>query len=325
MSKYSVAERTPILSARHISKLFYDSGKTPLAANQNISLDLYPGETLGIVGESGCGKSTLIRMLARLMEPTSGEILFRGEDISNLKGEALRQSRRHIQMVFQDPATAFHPKMRVQEILTEPLTNYGLIRPKEKEAKARELLRMVDLPEEFVSRLARSMSGGQRQRLGIARALALEPEVLLCDEATSALDVSVQRTVVQLLVKLQRERELAMAFICHDVALVCSLAHRVAVMYLGRLVELGPSTFIEGDLVHPYTALLKSSIFSPNMDFTKPIPLEQGEAGAPADRSGGCPFAGRCPHCTKLCVDKEPELHQVEENHWIACHLYNNI
>ncbi len=312
----------PILRAEHIYKDYVNSDGSLLHANQDISLSLYPGETLGIAGESGCGKSTFIRMLARLENPTSGKIYFHEQDLTKLKGEELRKSRKHIQMVFQNPTTAFHPKMRVQEILTEPLRNFDLITRTQVDFAAKELLNMVELPESFLGRLSSSMSGGQRQRLGIARALALKPEVLLCDEATSALDVSVQKNIVELLVRLQKEQNLAMAFICHDIALVCAISHRIAILYLGSVVELCPSEYINRSFVHPYTELLKNSIFSSKMDFSKPISICQGDAFSVEDPITGCPFADRCPYCKELCRKEKPNLKEVEPGHFVACHRF---
>ena len=231
-----------ILEGRGLTRRYRRPDGRILTACQQIDLRLYPGETLGIVGESGCGKSTLLRILSQLERPDEGQLLFRGEDVTGWKGENLRRHRRHIQMVFQDPAAAFFPRMRVWDAVTEPLRNFSSCSRRELREKAKQLLEMVELPQEFLDRYPHSMSGGQRQRLGIARALALEPEVLLCDEATSALDVSTQDQLVELLVELQRQRELAILFVCHDLALVQSLSHRIMVMYLGVVVESLPSS-----------------------------------------------------------------------------------
>ena len=226
-----------ILRAEGLTKRFdLGDGKT-LTAVDHVSFSVRAGRTLGIVGESGSGKSTVARMLTRLCDVTAGRILFRGEDITRLGGEALRQHRRSIQMIFQDPETAFDPKMRVADILSEPLRNFGLIRTSEAEEKARALLRLVELPEDFVRRYPRDMSGGQRQRVAIARALALRPEIIICDEATSALDVSVQARIIALLRRLQEEQHIAYLFICHDLALANSFCDEILVMHRGREVE----------------------------------------------------------------------------------------
>lgn len=311
-----------ILEARHVTKEYPAPGGRILKACDDISLAVVRGKTLGIVGESGCGKSTFVKMLVRMEEPTAGEILYEGKDIAKLKGEALRQSRRHIQMVFQDPMASFSPKMKTIDILTEPLLNFKKIKRSEKEEKAKELLRMVELPDELLCRYPHSMSGGQRQRVGIARALALDPEVLVCDEATSALDVSVQEKIVELLVKLQRERGISMVFICHDVALVQSLSHTVAVMYLGTVVEILPGSKLKSEALHPYTKALLGSVFSTHMDFSKKIESIDSEPPSPVDIPAGCPFQNRCGRCMEICRREKPLLRQIRPGHQTACHLY---
>ena len=317
-----MSEKKPILEVKHVTRKFPASEGRFLLANNNISLNFYRGETLGIVGESGCGKSTLMRMLLSLDQPTEGEIIFDGKNIGELKGEALRQHRRHIQMVFQDPSLAFNPKMKIRDIICEPLLNFGLIKNSEKDAAARKYLEMVELPGDFADRYPHNMSGGQRQRVGIARAIALEPEVIMCDEATSALDVSVQQTVVELLVKLQKEHNIAIGFICHDMALVTQLSHRTAVMYLGNIVEIIPSEKIKDGAKHPYTKALLGAIFDLNMDFTKKIDSIDSEIPSPLDVPVGCPFQNRCEHCTERCLKENPVLKELEPGHEVACHLY---
>ena len=312
----------PILEIKHVTKIFPASGGRSLTANNDVNLACYEGQTLGIVGESGCGKSTLIRMVAQLEEPTSGQILFRNVDFASLRGRAKRESRRHIQMVFQDPSDAFSPKMKIKNIICEPLLNYHVIRKDEVDKKARELLKMVELPEEYAERYPHNMSGGQRQRVGIARALALEPEVLICDEATSALDVSVQRKIIDLLVRLQKEKNITMLFICHDISLVHCMSHRTAVMYLGNIVEVVPSRQLCTGVMHPYTEALKGALFSIDMDFEKPIESIESEAPSPLDVPAGCPFQDRCGKCLPICRKERPELKEVEPGHHIACHLF---
>lgn len=312
-----------ILEGRGLTRRYRRPDGRVLTACQQIDLRLYPGETLGIVGESGCGKSTLLRMLSQLERPDEGRLLFRGEEVTGWKGEALRRHRRHIQMVFQDPAAAFFPRMRVWDAVTEPLRNFSRRSRGELRETARQLLEMVELPQAFLDRYPHSMSGGQRQRLGIARALALEPEVLLCDEATSALDVSTQDQLVQLLVELQRQRELAILFVCHDLALVQSLSHRIMVMYLGVVVESLPSSRLAENALHPYTRALLESVFSLRDSREKPIVPLGGEVPSPIDRPAGCPFHTRCPRCTELCRTRMPQLTAVGQAHRVACHRYS--
>ena len=249
-----------VLDIQHMVKKFDLGGGKVLTAVNDVSLQLHKGESLAIVGESGSGKSTLVKCLVRLHRPTSGAAIYDGTDLMKLGGEPLRQSRRHIQMVFQDPNTAFNPKMRIKDIICEPLYNFDLIKSSEAEAKAKEMLRMVELPEDIVDRYPANMSGGQRQRIGIARALVLKPEILVCDEATSALDVSVQKKIVDLLLSIQRKTQLSIIFICHDLALVYQMCHRAAVMYQGSVVEVLPAGKLR-EAKHPYTQKLLSSIF----------------------------------------------------------------
>ena len=239
-----------VLNAKHIVKQFPASHGRTLTACNDINLNVYKGKTLGIVGESGCGKSTFVRMVISLDKPTSGEILYHGKNLADLSKKETWLNRQNMQMVFQDPLASFDPKMKIVDILTEPLINFGKLKKSEKEAKARELLEMVELPGDFVDRYPHNMSGGQRQRISIARALSLEPEILVCDEATSALDVSVQESVIELLVRLQKEKNISMLFICHDLALIRSFAHQIAVMYLGNIVEVIPGEDVTEYAVH---------------------------------------------------------------------------
>lgn len=312
-------KKQPVLEARQVTKKYPAAHGRTLTACEKVSLSLYAGQTLGIVGESGCGKSTFLRLLVGLEQPDSGEVLYEGEKISGLKGKELREARKHIQMVFQDPAEAFHPRMKVRDIICEPLLNYHLLRRQEVPAKAGELLRMVELPEEFAERFPKDLSGGQRQRVGIARALALEPDVLLCDEATSALDVAVQKSIIELLVRLQREKNIAIAFVCHDLALVQQLSHRVAVMYLGHVAELMDGADVAARSIHPYTRAMLGSVFDLNMDFTQEIPVLKGETPGPLHIPKGCPFRDRCSLAGKECAEHMPPLTEREKNHFCAC------
>ncbi len=311
-----------ILEAKNVSRHFPASRGRTLIANNNISLKMYKGKTLSLVGESGCGKSTFMRLLVSLDRPTSGEIIYRGEDITKLKGEKQRLNRQHIQMVFQDPASSFNPKMKVRDIICEPLMNFDRIKKSDKERVCTELLKMVELPESFASRYTHNMSGGQRQRVAIARALALEPEIIIMDEATSALDVSVQKTIIELIAKIQREKNITIGFICHDIALVQSFSHHVAVMYLGNVVEILFGKDVASGALHPYTKALLESVFDIKMDFSKPIEILENDASSSLDVVPGCPFQSRCKHRMEICLQKRPELKEIKTGHNIACHLF---
>jgi len=271
------------------------------------------------VGESGCGKSTFVRMVISLDKPTSGEILYHGKNLAGLSKKETWLNRQNMQMVFQDPLASFDPKMKIVDILTEPLINFGKLKKSEKEAKARELLEMVELPGDFVDRYPHNMSGGQRQRISIARALSLEPEILVCDEATSALDVSVQESVIELLVRLQKEKNISMLFICHDLALIRSFAHQIAVMYLGNIVEVIPGEDVTEYAVHPYTQALLGAQFSIHMDPSQKIQSIESEAPSPLDVPKGCPFQNRCEHCTDRCKAEMPKLKEIAPGHEAAC------
>lgn len=295
-----------------------------LTACDNVTLNAYAGQTLGIIGESGCGKSTLVHTILQIHPASGGEVIFDGQDILKLRGEAARQNRRKIQMVFQDPAAAFNHKMMVKEIVCEPLLNFGLIKKSEVDAKAAELLRMVELPEDFKDRYPHNMSGGQRQRLGIARALSLEPKIVVCDEATSALDVSVQEKICELLVRLQKEKGITYLFICHDLGLVDLMCHQIAVMYLGNIVEyIGYGKRISTEGMHPYTKALMKSVFKVDFKPGEKIEPLESEIPSPLDLPKGCPFQSRCGQCMEICRSVKPELKEVVPGHFVACHLVN--
>ncbi|MCQ2406712.1 MAG: ABC transporter ATP-binding protein [Oscillospiraceae bacterium] len=310
-----------ILEAKHVTRRFPASGGRELTACNDVNLKFYKGKTLGLIGESGCGKSTFMRFLVALDKPTEGEIIFMGKDITKLKGEELRQMRQHVQMVFQDPSGSFNPKMKIRDIICEPLMNFGRIKASEKDAVARKYLEMVELPGEFADRFPHNMSGGQRQRIAIARAIALEPELIVMDEATCALDVSVQKTIIELVVKLQKEKNIAIGFIAHDLGLIQSFAHQIAVMYLGNIIEVLPGENVD-KAVHPYSLTLLGAIFDTNMDFSKKIERLDSEIPSPLDVPEGCPFQTRCPKCMDICKKERPKLIQIGENHEIACHLF---
>ena len=314
-----------IIEARHLTKSYQLFRHRFLTACDDVSLNFYKNRTLGIVGESGCGKSTFMRMAVGLEKPTSGEILFHGKNITERKGEELRLSRRNIQMIFQDPGEAFHPRMKVKEIICEPLFNFNQIKKNEMDSKARELLEMVELPGSFAERYPNDMSGGQRQRIGIARALALEPEVIICDEITSALDVSVQQTIVELLIGLQKRKQISIGFISHDLALVQQFAHQIAVMYLGNVVEILSGKEVSTKAGHPYTQALLDSVFDLHMDFSKEIVSMESEIPSTLNVPDGCPFQNRCIHCMDVCRAENPGLWEIEPNHLVACHQFKHF
>lgn len=318
------AEAPVILQIKNLTKKFAAEGGKMLTACDNVTLNAYAGQTLGIIGESGCGKSTLVRTILQIHPASGGEVIFDRQDILKLRGEAARQNRRKIQMVFQDPAAAFNPKMKVKEIVCEPLLNFGLIKKSEVDAKAAELLRMVELPEDFKDRYPHNMSGGQRQRLGIARALSLEPKIVVCDEATSALDVSVQEKICELLVRLQKEKGITYLFICHDLGLVDLMCHQIVVMYLGNIVEyIGYGRRISTEGMHPYTKALMKSVFKVDFKPGEKIEPLESEIPSPLDLPKGCPFQSRCGQCMEICRSEKPELKEVVPGHFVACHLVN--
>lgn len=314
-------ETDMILEAKHVTRRFPASGGRELVACQDINLKFYRGKTLGLIGESGCGKSTFMRFLVRLDVPTEGQILFKGKDLTKLKGEELRQTRQYIQMVFQDPGGSFNPKMKIRDIICEPLMNFGRIKASEKDATARKFLEAVELPGDFAGRYPHNMSGGQRQRIAIARALALEPELIVMDEATCALDVSVQKTIIELVCKLQREKNIAIGFIAHDLGLIQAFAHQIAVMYLGTIVEVIPGEDVD-KARHPYTQALLGAVFDTKMDFTKKIESIDSEIPSPLDVPPGCPFQTRCDRRMEICRRERPKRKLIGEGHEVACHLF---
>lgn len=314
-------EHELILEAKHITHSFPASDGRKLVACNDVNLKFYRGKTLGLIGESGCGKSTFMRFLVCLDKPDEGQILFKGKDLTKLKGEQLRQTRQHIQMVFQDPSSSFNPKMRVRDIICEPLLNFKRIKPSQKDEIAKKYLEMVELPADFANRFPHHMSGGQRQRIAIARAIALEPEFIVMDEATCALDVSVQKTIIELVCRLQKEKNISIGFIAHDLGLIQSFAHQVAVMYLGNIVEIISGQEVQ-NAKHPYTQALLGAIFDINMDFSKKIESIDSEIPSPLDVPVGCPFQTRCEHCMDICKKERPQLKSIGNEHEVACHLF---
>jgi oligopeptide transport system ATP-binding protein len=312
----------PLLSVRGLTKHFPAAGGKQVKAVDGISFDLAPGETLALVGESGCGKSTTGRMLLRLTEPTAGSIDFDGVNLLGLGRRALRQRRRELQIVFQDPYTSLSPRMRVEDIIAEPLDVHRLYAtPTARRDRVIELLRLVGLDEIHLRRHPLEFSGGQRQRIAIARALAPEPRLIVADEPVSALDVSIQSQVVNLLQDLQEKFGVAYVFISHDLAVVRHIANRVAVMYLGRLVEVGDTDALFDAPHHPYTQALLSSAPMPNPERKRSRIVLQGDVPSPANVPGGCHFHPRCPVAKPVCRETVPPLKEIRPGQSAACHF----
>ncbi len=292
-------------------------------AVDGVSFDVYKGETLGLVGESGCGKSTTGRVILQLYPVTEGNIYLEGQNLTQLHGEDLRKVRPQMQMIFQDPHASLNPRMTVGSIVSEPLAEHSVVRGKARQQRVEELLELVGLNPMHANRYPHEFSGGQRQRIGIARALALNPQFIVCDEPIAALDVSIQAQVVNLLEDLQAEFGLTYLFISHDLSMIRHIAQRVAVMYLGRIMELAEQTELYSEPLHPYTQALLSAVPSPD-----PIREEKrqriiltGDVPSPANPPPGCPFNTRCPIAEERCSQEIPEWRELRPEHWVACHL----
>jgi oligopeptide/dipeptide ABC transporter ATP-binding protein len=317
---------SPLLEVRDLQKT-YDVSRQPLHAINGISFQIFSGETLGLVGESGCGKSTIGRCLLRLEVPSSGEVHFEGRSLTDLNSQELFQFRKQAQIIFQDPYASLNPRMTAQEIIAEPLRIHHLANESQIPQLVGDLLDLVGLSKTSLTRFPHEFSGGQRQRIGIARALAVRPRFIVCDEPISALDVSVQAQIVNLLKNLQKEMGLTYLFIAHDLAMVKYISDRVAVMYLGHLVEIANAEELYSRAQHPYTQALLSAISIPDPVLErqrKHFPLK-GELPSPLKLAKGCPFASRCPYVQPLCLEEKPLLREVGSKHLAACHFAGSV
>ena len=313
--------RDILLEVRNLKKYFKRSDGY-LHAVDDVSFTLERGKTLGIVGESGCGKSTTGRAILRLTEPTSGEVLFEGVDITKLNKEEMRKMRTQMQIIFQDPFASLNPRQTVSQAIEEPLRLNGIIKDKDARfARVMELMETVGLAERLMNTYPHELDGGRRQRIGIARALAMNPKFIICDEPVSALDVSIQAQILNLMKKVQRDMGLTYIFVTHDLSVINHFADEIAVMYLGRMVEKAPTEELFNNPVHPYTKALLSAIPVPSIHRKRERITLEGEVGSPINPKPMCRFAGRCPYATDACHQSEPQLVEVSKDHFVACHL----
>ncbi len=319
-----------LLAVRNLTKHFpvrrgfLGRGRAVVHAVDDVSFSLGENETLGLVGESGCGKSTTGFSILRLIEPTSGEVWFRGVNILGLDPEPLRHARRHMQIVFQDPFGSLNPRLTVERAIEEPLLNYESMSGTERLARVEEAMELVGLLPEYMTRFPHEFSGGQRQRICVARALVLRPKLVVGDEPVSALDVSVRAQVLNLMVKLQRQLNLSYLFISHDLAVIRYVSHRVAVMYLGQIVEMADARALYTRPLHPYTWALLSALPVPDPHRTRKRIMLKGDVPSPINPPGGCRFHPRCNEAKPICRDQSPLTRVVESNHLVRCHLYNS-
>jgi len=314
--------QTPLVQVKNLKK-YFQSGNRTLKAVNHLNLNIYSGETLGLVGESGCGKSTAGRTILRLYEPTEGEVWFEGDNICRYSPPELKQLRRKMQLIFQDPYASLNARMTIGNIIGEGLDLHRLATGYTRIKRIQELLQLVGLNPEHINRLPHELSGGQRQRVGIARALAVEPKFIICDEPLSALDVSIQAQIVNLLKELQNKMKLTYLFISHDISMVKYISDRILVMYLGNMIELAPSERLHDGPIHPYTQALFSAVPIPDPKIERlkeSIPLE-GDVPSPFNPPNGCVFHTRCPKAMEICSRVIPEWREIKPDHFTACHL----
>lgn len=310
-----------LLEVKNLKK-YFKTRRGLLHAVDDISFSIDRGKTLGVVGESGCGKSTAGRAILRLLEPTDGEIFFEGRDIVKLDDSQMRRMRKEMQIIFQDPFASLNPRKTVSEIIGQPLQINGIVPDKrQRQARVLELMEMVGLAERLVNTYPHELDGGRRQRIGIARALALEPKFIVCDEPVSALDVSIQAQILNLLRTLQRDLNLTYIFITHDLSVVNYFAQDIAVMYLGMLIEKASSERLFERPQHPYTQALLSAIPVPDIRHRNERIILRGEISSPIDPAPGCRFAPRCNYMMDICTKETPEMREIDEGHFVACHL----
>ena len=313
--------REPLLRVRNLTVTF-GKGRRAVSAVAGVSFEIYEGETLGLVGESGCGKSTTGRALMKIVEPSGGTIEFEGADVVTQKGRALRNARTRMQMIFQDPISSLNPRRRVRDIVAEPLDCWKTVTGDERDELVNDLLTKVGIdPSVYGNRYARQFSGGQCQRISIARSLAMRPKLLICDEMVSALDVSVQAQILNLLEDLKLEYGLTLLFIAHDLAVVKNVSDRVAVMYLGKICEIGPADVLYDAPAHPYTKFLLGAALEADPDSPVRGDVLNGEPPSPLNPPSGCRFRTRCPYATDQCATVEPQLREVAPQHQVACHF----
>ncbi len=310
-----------LLKVDHVTKIFKDRKGRSVCAVNDLSLVMEEGESVSVVGESGCGKSTLARVITRIEKESAGQVFFEGANLSALKGKALQKKRQHMQMVFQQPLSAISPRMHIGTFLSIPLRNFGIKAPAEIPAEVDRLLEMVRLPAAYKDKYPHEVSGGELQRIMVARAMAARPRLIICDEATSALDVSVQQDVIQLLKDLNEKQGVAYLFITHNLSLVHEISSRLIVMYHGRIMESMGSEQIRKHALHPYTKFLLSAVFTVKKKQAQPIEILEDAVGPVTE---GCPFSPRCPNATQRCRSELPSLRQLgDDGHFVACHAVN--